>query len=571
VATILLVPAQTWAQTVVGTINAPPETYWNYMELYQTGGKLFIADNTNAQILIYDANSLDYVDVISLAPYLPALPQCMAVHEGTGTLYVAVSLGYATSDTTIVIIDADTYAIADNLTDIGMDLSLTIDESRARLYTLGRDDWLDETLTAININTNSIVGSLNIDDLMGGGLLSFDMKRHLNPVTGELFFSNIHYDKFVVVDGPNLTGELISATGSRGWGGTWNPQENKLYITRAAWNGYFIYDRDTATSTIANSYNDGTSLFYSQATNRVYSGAEVNGDTTVIEGDTDAWQDVEVGGGLAEVGFVNQRHHAYFASPKLVCVLDEDSLTVVDSIPNCRPDCYGGVSTQIIVNQNKGRVFIRSIWSQPVEGSCVFVIDDLEPVKNDFNGDGQGDILWRNYADGRNAVWYMGYSNGGMTGLSLKNFGMMDMIQGLGQTKIYQDPMEAGGLPSKGEAKVYTSPVDAADLAYEPEEFKFDLSDGKEIQVLTEPGDVEDVEVRIQGLAIIGSAYFNTVADTNWHIAGTGDFNGDGKVDILWRSYADGRNAVWYMDGMSITGSAYFNTVADTNWKIENH
>ncbi|MFC2142625.1 hypothetical protein ACFLR7_06805 [Acidobacteriota bacterium] len=54
-------------------------------------------------------------------------------------------------------------------------------------------------------------------------------------------------------------------------------------------------------------------------------------------------------------------------------------------------------------------------------------------------------------------------------------------------------------------------------------------------------------------------------------MAGTGDFNGDGKVDILWRSYADGRNAVWYMDGVSRTGSAYLSTVTDTNWKIVNH
>ena len=36
-----------------------------------------------------------------------------------------------------------------------------------------------------------------------------------------------------------------------------------------------------------------------------------------------------------------------------------------------------------------------------------------------------------------------------------------------------------------------------------------------------------------------------TVADQNWKVAGTGDFNGDGKSDILWRNTSTGDNAIW--------------------------
>ena len=34
----------------------------------------------------------------------------------------------------------------------------------------------------------------------------------------------------------------------------------------------------------------------------------------------------------------------------------------------------------------------------------------------------------------------------------------------------------------------------------------------------------------------------------SWQIKGTGDFNGDGKSDILWQS-SDGTPAIWLMNG----------------------
>ena len=33
-----------------------------------------------------------------------------------------------------------------------------------------------------------------------------------------------------------------------------------------------------------------------------------------------------------------------------------------------------------------------------------------------------------------------------------------------------------------------------------------------------------------------------------WHVKGTGDFNGDGKADILWQNN-DGTPAIWLMNG----------------------
>ena len=47
----------------------------------------------------------------------------------------------------------------------------------------------------------------------------------------------------------------------------------------------------------------------------------------------------------------------------------------------------------------------------------------------------------------------------------------------------------------------------------------------------------------------------NPVApDNSWNVAGIGDFNGDGKSDILWRN-ANGSLIDWTMNGSQVTAS----------------
>jgi hypothetical protein len=60
------------------------------------------------------------------------------------------------------------------------------------------------------------------------------------------------------------------------------------------------------------------------------------------------------------------------------------------------------------------------------------------------------------------------------------------------------------------------------------------------------------------------------VPDLNWKVVGTGDFDGDGQADLAWRHALSGRNVVWLMDGTERVAGAFLNpdTVADTNWLI---
>jgi len=75
----------------------------------------------------------------------------------------------------------------------------------------------------------------------------------------------------------------------------------------------------------------------------------------------------------------------------------------------------------------------------------------------------------------------------------------------------------------------------------------------------------------MDGLAIkAGEGYLRTVSDTSWNIVAVGDFDGDGKADILWRNAGNGQNYLYPMDGRSIkVGEGFLRTVADTNWQVK--
>jgi len=63
--------------------------------------------------------------------------------------------------------------------------------------------------------------------------------------------------------------------------------------------------------------------------------------------------------------------------------------------------------------------------------------------------------------------------------------------------------------------------------------------------------DGERVRQRITVIAENGSPERSAAP---WHVVGTGDFNGNGKADILWRNASDRTLQIWTMDGGRVTG-----------------
>jgi len=151
-------------------------------------------------------------------------------------------------------------------------------------------------------------------------------------------------------------------------------------------------------------------------------------------------------------------------------------------------------------------------------------------VKGDFNGDGRADIVWRHGTTGENYLYPM---NG------------------------------ATILGSEGYVRT------VADLNWKVVGIGDFDGDGKADILWRNASTGENYVYLMNGTAIAGEGYIRTVADQNWEVAGIGDFDGDGKDDVLWRNKVTGENYVYPMDGLSIKPTeAYLRSVADLNWKV---
>ena len=93
--------------------------------------------------------------------------------------------------------------------------------------------------------------------------------------------------------------------------------------------------------------------------------------------------------------------------------------------------------------------------------------------------------------------------------------------------------------------------------------------DGKADILWRNPVTGENYVYPMNGTAILPSeSYLRSVADSNWYVAAVGDFDGDGKADILWRNAASGENYIYLMNGAAVAAEGYIRTVADASWRV---
>ncbi|MBW8745116.1 MAG: VCBS repeat-containing protein [Sphingomonas sp.] len=68
--------------------------------------------------------------------------------------------------------------------------------------------------------------------------------------------------------------------------------------------------------------------------------------------------------------------------------------------------------------------------------------------------------------------------------------------------------------------------------------------------------------------ASFASDYAHGIVGTQWKIAGVGDLNADGKDDLLWHD-DDGSVSAWYSTGDGFAEAAYTHAPVGTSWKID--
>src|SRR5438477_377444 len=173
-------------------------------------------------------------------------------------------------------------------------------------------------------------------------------------------------------------------------------------------------------------------------------------------------------------------------------------------------------------------IYLMNGWTIAAQGLVNAVGDQAWQVKGigDFDGDGRADILWRNSSTGENYIWLM-------NGLSTASQGSVNFVDPAWQVKGIGD---------------------------------FD-GDGKADILWRNSSTGENYLYLMNGWTIAARGLVNIVEPSSfWELKGIGDFDGDGKADILWRNSSTGENYVYFMNGWAIVSRGSLDTVADPYW-----
>src|SRR5207245_2047757 len=74
----------------------------------------------------------------------------------------------------------------------------------------------------------------------------------------------------------------------------------------------------------------------------------------------------------------------------------------------------------------------------------------------------------------------------------------------------------------------------------------------------------------MNGRMIASQGSINSVSDQAWQVEAVGDFDGDGKSDMLWRNASTGQNYLYPMDGTTIKpGEGHLRTVPVGGWTVQ--
>jgi uncharacterized protein len=197
----------------------------------------------------------------------------------------------------------------------------------------------------------------------------------------------------------------------------------------------------------------------------------------------------------------------------------------------------------------------------------------------DFNGDGKSDILWRNTTTDNIAIWQM---NGSKTTSTLTSTPTLASSWKTAGTGDFNGDGKSEILWRNDDGRVVVWQMDGANVVSSTLTSTPTLAaswktagtgdfngDGK-TDILWRNDDGSVALWQMNGSTIVSSSLTSTPSlDESWKINGTADFTGDGKADVLWRNTTTGAVAIWTMNGATVLSSSLTSTPSlDSNWQI---
>jgi hypothetical protein len=195
--------------------------------------------------------------------------------------------------------------------------------------------------------------------------------------------------------------------------------------------------------------------------------------------------------------------------------------------------------------------------------SSAFQYVASQPIRNDFDNDGKTDILWRNSSTGQAYIYQMNglaiAAEGAVRTVSFdwqiagtgdfNGNNKSDILwrnQTTGETYIYQ--MDGSTVINEGGVRTVSLDWQIAGTG--------DFNGDNKSDILWRNQTTGETYIyQMNGFSITSEKSIRTV-NTNWVIEGVDDFNGDSKSDILWRNSVTGQAYIYQMDGLAITNES---------------
>jgi hypothetical protein len=204
---------------------------------------------------------------------------------------------------------------------------------------------------------------------------------------------------------------------------------------------------------------------------------------------------------------------------------------------------------------------------------------------DDFNDDDRADILWFNIMNRSLVAWFL--SEGGMVGSAeygkipdpssgWSTIGLGD-VNADGRADLFGYNNRTGALAAallseNGLLQTVNYPPTDPSTGWSPAAVDDFNADGRADVLWFNIVNRTFAATFLSEEGIVGGAEYGVAEDTNdgWTVNGLDDFNGDGRVDMLWRNFVNNQTKAWLLGDSGVLEAPFYGDVQPSSvWLIE--